>query len=81
MRIAQVAPLYEAVPPRLYGGSERVVANLTDALVALGHDVDRLRAVALAGQAKSRKLFAPERQIQPRVAVIEREAGALGVQL
>lgn len=39
MRIAQVAPLYEAVPPRLYGGTERVVAHLTDALVALGHDV------------------------------------------
>lgn len=39
MRIAQVAPLYEAVPPRLYGGTERVVAHLTDALVTLGHDV------------------------------------------
>ena len=30
MRIAQVAPLYEAVPPRLYGGTERIVAHLTD---------------------------------------------------
>ncbi|HEX7885008.1 MAG TPA: glycosyltransferase family 4 protein [Phenylobacterium sp.] len=39
MRIAQVPPLYEAVPPRLYGGTERVVAHLTDALVALGHEV------------------------------------------
>ena len=39
MRIAQVAPLYEAVPPRLYGGTERVVAHLTDALVTLGHEV------------------------------------------
>jgi len=39
MRIAQVPPLYEAVPPRLYGGTERVVAHLTDALVELGHDV------------------------------------------
>lgn len=39
MRIAQVAPLYEAVPPRLYGGTERVVAHLTDALVQLGHEV------------------------------------------
>ena len=39
MRIAQVAPLYEAVPPKLYGGTERVVAHLTDALVGLGHDV------------------------------------------
>jgi glycosyltransferase involved in cell wall biosynthesis len=39
MRIAQVTPLYEAVPPRLYGGTERVVAHLTDALVELGHSV------------------------------------------
>ena len=39
MRIAQVPPLYEAVPPRLYGGTERVVAHLTDALVRLGHEV------------------------------------------
>jgi glycosyltransferase involved in cell wall biosynthesis len=39
MRIAQVAPLYEAVPPRLYGGTERIVAHLTDALVELGHEV------------------------------------------
>ena len=39
MKIAQVAPLYESVPPRLYGGTERIVAHLTDALVELGHDV------------------------------------------
>jgi glycosyltransferase involved in cell wall biosynthesis len=39
MKIAQVAPLYEAVPPRLYGGTERVVAHLADALVGLGHEV------------------------------------------
>jgi glycosyltransferase involved in cell wall biosynthesis len=39
MRIAQIAPLYEAVPPKLYGGTERIVASLTDALVDLGHDV------------------------------------------
>lgn len=39
MRIAQVAPLYESVPPKLYGGTERVVAHLTDTLVDLGHEV------------------------------------------
>ena len=39
MRIAQVAPLTEAVPPKLYGGTERVVSWLTEELVALGHDV------------------------------------------
>jgi hypothetical protein len=39
MRIAQVAPLCESVPPRLYGGSERIVSYLTEELVRLGHDV------------------------------------------
>ena len=39
MKIAQIAPLYEPVPPQLYGGTERVVAHLSDALVALGHEV------------------------------------------
>ena len=39
MRIAQIAPLTEAIPPKLYGGTERVVHWLTEELVALGHDV------------------------------------------
>lgn len=39
LRIAQIAPLVESVPPKFYGGTERVVAYLTDALVKLGHDV------------------------------------------
>jgi glycosyltransferase involved in cell wall biosynthesis len=39
MRIAQVAPLTEAIPPTLYGGTERVISWLTEELVALGHDV------------------------------------------
>ncbi|HTU10460.1 MAG TPA: glycosyltransferase family 4 protein [Allosphingosinicella sp.] len=39
MRIAQIAPLAEAVPPKLYGGTERVIWWLTEALVELGHDV------------------------------------------
>ncbi|HEV7447751.1 MAG TPA: glycosyltransferase family 4 protein [Steroidobacteraceae bacterium] len=39
MKIAQIAPLYESVPPKLYGGTERVVAYLCNALVELGHDV------------------------------------------
>src|SRR5215207_6908889 len=39
MRIAQVAPLAESVPPKLYGGTERVVSWLTEDLVALGHEV------------------------------------------
>jgi len=39
MRIAQIAPLLESVPPQTYGGTERVVSYLTEALVELGHDV------------------------------------------
>ena len=39
MRIAQVAPLYESVPPALYGGTERVVSYLTEELVRQGHEV------------------------------------------
>lgn len=39
MRIAQLAPLFESVPPKLYGGTERVVSNLTEELVRRGHDV------------------------------------------
>src|SRR3954447_8745830 len=39
MRIAQLAPLAESVPPKLYGGTERVVAWLVDELAGLGHDV------------------------------------------
>src|SRR3954466_4722701 len=39
LKIAQVAPLYESVPPQLYGGTERVVSYLTEELVRQGHDV------------------------------------------
>jgi hypothetical protein len=39
MKIAQIAPLMESVPPRLYGGTERIVSYLTEELVAQGHDV------------------------------------------
>src|ERR1700752_4460567 len=39
MKIAQVSPLYESVPPKLYGGTERVVSYLTEELVRQGHEV------------------------------------------
>src|SRR3981081_646731 len=39
MKIAQIAPLFESVPPRLYGGTERVVSWLTEELISMGHDV------------------------------------------
>src|SRR5262245_50559915 len=56
MRIAQVAPLYESVPPRLYGGTERVVSWLTDELVRRGHEV----TLFAAGDSRtSARLVAP----------------------
>src|SRR6476619_5038037 len=58
MRIAQVAPLYEAVPPRLYGGTERIVAPLTDALVDLGHDV----TLFASGESRTRATLVPMRE-------------------
>ncbi len=39
LKIAQLAPLYERIPPKLYGGTERVVSNITEELVRRGHDV------------------------------------------
>jgi hypothetical protein len=39
MQIALIPPLTEAIPPKLYGGTERVISWLADELVALGHDV------------------------------------------
>src|SRR3981081_187854 len=56
MRIAQVAPLTEAVPPKLYGGTERVVYWRTEELVALGHDVTLF---ASGDSCTSAKLEAP----------------------
>ncbi|HEY7639164.1 MAG TPA: glycosyltransferase family 4 protein [Steroidobacteraceae bacterium] len=52
MQIAQIAPLAEAVPPKLYGGTERVVAILCDALVELGHEVTLFAAADANTRAK-----------------------------
>jgi len=63
MRIAQVAPLYESVPPQLYGGTERVVSFLTEELVRAGHEVtlfasgdSRTTAELIAGSERSLRL-------------------------
>jgi glycosyltransferase involved in cell wall biosynthesis len=58
MKIAQIAPLCESVPPRLYGGTERVVAQLTDALVAQGHDV----TLFASADSRTRARLAPMRK-------------------
>lgn len=66
MRIAQVAPLYESVPPKLYGGTERVVSYLTEELVRQGHDVtlfasgDSLTEARLVPACKESLRLAPD---------------------
>ena len=55
MRIAQIAPLAESVPPKLYGGTERVVSWLTDELVSLG---DRVTLFASGGSKTEAELVA-----------------------
>ena len=58
LRIAQVAPLEEAVPPLLYGGTERVVAHLADSLVELGQDV----TLFASGDARTSARLVPTRE-------------------
>jgi glycosyltransferase involved in cell wall biosynthesis len=70
MRIAQVAPLYERVPPLLYGGTERIVSYLTEELVRQGHDVTLFASGDSITQAKlvacsERSLRLDERVIDP----------------
>jgi glycosyltransferase involved in cell wall biosynthesis len=65
MKIAQVAPLTEAVPPKFYGGTERVVAYLTDALVELGHEV----TLFASGDSDTKAQLAP---IWPRALRLDR---------
>jgi glycosyltransferase involved in cell wall biosynthesis len=74
MRIAQVAPLYEAVPPKLYGGTERVVSHLTDALVDIGHDVT-LFASAEA-RTKARLVAARDQAIRLDPALLQSDVAA-----
>lgn len=52
MRIAQIAPLYESVPPRLYGGTERIVSFLTEELVRQGHEVTLFASADSVTQAR-----------------------------
>ena len=78
MRIAQIAPLAEAVPPRLYGGTERVVSWLTEALVEMGHDVtlyasgdSRTSARLVPGSVEALRLQGINDHLSYTVAMIE----------
>ena len=67
MKIAQVAPLVEAVPPRLYGGTERVVAYLTDALVEAGHEVTLFASGDSATKARLAPVWPRALRLDPTV--------------
>jgi glycosyltransferase involved in cell wall biosynthesis len=78
VRIAQISPLYESVPPKLYGGTERVVHFLTEALVDLGHDVtlfasgdSTTRAELIAGAPEALRLSRCADPIAPHYAMME----------
>ena len=77
MRIAQVAPLVEAVPPKLYGGTERVVSWLTEELVAQGHDV----TLFASGDSVTRATLVPTAPAALRLSGIHDQTPTLVVAL
>ena len=73
MRIAQVAPVFESVPPRYYGGTERVVSYLTEELVAQGHEV----TLFATGDSRTRARLVSVYPESLRLAERPAEAGAV----
>ncbi len=69
VRVAQVAPLYESVPPPLYGGTERVVSWLTEELVERGHEVTLF---AGGDSHTAARLVAPEKRPDLAIEVAKR---------
>jgi hypothetical protein len=67
LRIAQVAPLYESVPPKLYGGTERIVAYLSEELVRRGHNV----TLFAAGDSTAAVPLAPGSSVSLRLAGLD----------
>ena len=88
MRIAQVAPLWESVPPKRYGGTERIVSYLTDELVRLGHEVtlfatcDSVTTAQLQGMCPQGLRIAPNLGFPeaPMVLQLERAFGTMANQ-
>jgi glycosyltransferase involved in cell wall biosynthesis len=81
LRIAQVAPLHESVPPKLYGGTERIVSYLTEELVGDGHDVtlfasgdSQTSARLLAGCPRALRLANCTDTLALHIAMIEQVA-------
>ncbi len=71
MRIAQIAPLYEAVPPARYGGTERVIAALCDSLVERGHEVTLFAAEGSNTAAQLESYGLPLRERMSRRELVE----------
>jgi len=71
LRIAQIAPLYEAVPPALYGGTERVIAALCDGLTELGHEVTLFAAGSSQTKARLEAAGPPLRERMTRQELVE----------
>jgi glycosyltransferase involved in cell wall biosynthesis len=67
MRIAQIAPLMESVPPKLYGGTERIVSYLTEELVKLGHDVTLFASADSVTSAKLVSCVPSALRLNPKV--------------
>lgn len=63
LRIAQIAPLFESVPPQAYGGTERIVSYLTEELVELGHDV----TLFASGDSRTKASLVPVREAALRL--------------
>src|SRR3954471_15984460 len=85
VRIAQIAPLAEAVPPKLYGGTERVIWWLTEALVHQGHDVtlfasgdSRTSARLVPCVPTGLRLAGINDQVASLIAMLDRVLGAAG---
>jgi glycosyltransferase involved in cell wall biosynthesis len=74
MKIAQISPLYEAVPPQLYGGTERIVAHLSDALIDLGHEVTLFASGD--AQTKARLVSARDQAIRLDPAALKSDLAA-----
>ena len=75
LRIAQVAPLFESVPPAGYGGTERVVSYLTEALVEMGHDDKVLDEAGAFDWVAIRGLGTPGRSADLLLQRYERNVG------
>src|ERR1700760_3576453 len=77
LRIAQVSPLYESVPPQLYGGTERIVSYLTEELVRQGHEV----TLFASGDSETAAALVPCAPAALRLAAVSDSSPSVALQL